>query len=581
MMPSKRTIDPFSVEIIKRALISAAEQMFVALGRTARSSVIYEVLDYGCALLDARARMIAQANGIPAFIGVLGDAARDVVDKFGLDGLEEGDVLMTNDPYMGGATHQNDAVLVLPIFYGGRPVMFAAGKAHWNDVGGKDPGSWSPDATDIYQEGIQFPVVKLISRGEECRDVVEILARNSRIPEMTLGDMRAQAASLRVAARRVGEICDKYSLDAVLEAVETYLEQGRQEALAELARLPKGEFVAEEFIDDDGLGGEPVLVKVKVTIRDDSFEIDYTGTGRTCRGPINSPLSVLLSTAKFAYQAVVSPHADPNEGFFAPLRVIVPEDCVFRPVRPAPVSTYWESASYAGDVVWKALAEAIPDRIPAGHFLSVCGTTVCGIDDETGEWFFSVEPNAGGWGAGKGKDGEHGLVCTSDGETYILSVEVAETRYPFLVDQFALNTADGGHGRWRGGRGLIKDYRITNSEARVTASFGRSVFPPWSLAGGADGSPNLVEVRHADGSVARRGRFSDETLRKGDVIRFITGSGGGYGDPRERDAARVLEDVLDGHISEEAARGVYGVAIEGDPPRVDEAQTARLRAGKH
>ena len=575
-----RTTDPFTVEVIKRALISAAEQMFVALGRTAKSSVIYEVLDYGCALTDASGRMIAQANGIPAFIGVLGDAVRDVLDKYGLDGLEDGDIVITNDPYMGGATHQNDAVLVMPIFYDGRPVMFAAGKAHWNDVGGKDPGSWSPNATDIYQEGIQFPVVRIFNHGVENRDIVDILARNGRIPEMTLGDMRAQAASLRVAAKRVQQICDKYSLDTVLEAVEVYLKQGRQEALTELKKLPKGEYTAEEYIDDDGLGGDPVLVKVKVTITDEAFVIDYTGTGKTCRGPINSPLSVLLSTAKFAYQAVVSPHAASNHGFFSPLRVVVPEDCVFNPIRPAPVSTYWESASYAGDVVWKALAEAIPDRIPAGHFLSVCGTTVCGIDDDSGEWFFSVEPNAGGWGAGRGKDGEHGLVCTSDGETYILSIEVAETRYPFLVDQFGLNTADGGHGRWLGGRGLIKDYRITNLEARVTASFGRSSFPPWSVAGGTEGSPNLVEIRREDGSIERRGRFSNETLKRGDVVRFVTGSGGGYGDPVERAPERVLEDVLDGYIGVEAAREVYGVAISGDPLRVDGAETARLREGR-
>jgi N-methylhydantoinase B len=576
-MPIQKMIDPFTVEIIKRALISAAEQMFVALGRTARSSVIYEVLDYGCAILDARARMIAQANGIPAFIGVLGDAVRDVLGKFGLDGLEEGDILMTNDPYMGGATHQNDAVLILPIFHEGRPVMFAASKAHWNDVGGKDPGSWSPDATDIYQEGLQFPVVRIFSRGQECRDVVDILTRNSRIPDMTLGDMRAQAASLRVAARRVRQICDKYSLDTVLDAIEIYLEQGRQEALAELRQLPKGEYAGEEFIDDNGLGGKPVLVKVKVTITDESFVIDYTGTGRTCPGPINSPLSVLLSTAKFAYQAVVSPHADPNEGFFSPLRVIVPEDCVFNPVRPAPVSTYWESASYAGDVVWKALAEVVPDRIPAGHFLSVCGTTVCGINDKGGEWFFSVEPNAGGWGAGKGKDGEHGLVCTSDGETYILSVEVAETRYPFLVDQFAFSTADGGHGQWVGGRGLIKDYRITNSEARVTASFGRSRFPPWALAGGREGAPNIVEIHRKDGTIEQHGRFSNETLRKGDVVRFITGSGGGYGSPRRRDPQLVLNDVVNGYINQETARSVYGVAIAGEPPQIDTVETERLR----
>jgi len=574
---SSRTVDPFTVEVIKRALISAAEQMFAALGRTAKSSVIYEVLDYGCALTDAAGRMIAQANGIPAFIGVLGDAVRDVLDKYGIDGLEDGDVVITNDPYMGGATHQNDAVLVLPIFYDGRPVMFAAGKAHWNDVGGKDPGSWSPDATDIYQEGLQLPVVKIIHGGVEDRDIVDILARNGRIPEMTLGDMRAQAASLRVAARRVQQICDKYSLDTVLDAIEVYLEQGRQEALAELRRLPQGTYVAREYIDDDGLGGEPVLVVAKVTIGDDAFVIDYTGTGGTCRGPINSPLSVLMSTAKFAYQAVVSPHADPNEGFFAPLRVIVPSDCVFNPVRPAPVSTYWESASYAGDVVWKALAEAIPERIPAGHFLSVCGTTVSGIDDGTGEWFLCVEPNAGGWGAGRGKDGEHGLVCTSDGETYILSVEVAETRYPFLVDQFALNTAEGGHGQWVGGRGLIKDYRIVNSSAQVTASFGRSRFPPWGLAAGGAGVPNAAEIRRTDGTVVRRGRFSNEPLACGDVVRFITGSGGGYGDPRRRDPQAVLDDVLDGYLSRVSACDVYGVALDGTPPRVDGSKTAKLR----
>ena len=576
-MTTKRTIDPFTVEVIKRALISAAEQMFVALGRTAKSSVIYEVLDYGCAITDAAGRMIAQANGIPAFIGVLSDAVIDVIAKYGLEGLEDGDIIITNDPYMGGATHQNDAVLIMPIFYEGKPVMFSASKAHWNDIGGKDPGSWSPNATDIYQEGLQFPVVKIFNAGVENRDIVDILSRNGRIPEMTLGDMRAQAASLRVAAKRVQQICDKYGLDTVLESVEVYLKQGRQEALAELKRLPKGEFTAEEYIDDDGLGGEPVLVKVKVTISDDEFVIDYTGTGDTCRGPINSPLSVLMSTAKFAYQSVVAPHADPNDGFFSPLRVIVPEDTVFNPKRPAPVSTYWESDAYAGDIVWRALADAIPDRITAGHFLSVCGTIVSGIDDESGEWFFSVEPNAGGWGAGRGKSGESGLVCSGDGETYILSIEVAETRYPMIVDQFSLNVADGGHGEWPGGHGLIKDYRITNSEALVTASFGRNKYPPWGLAGGQDGTPNEVEIRRANGGIERRGRFSSEVLGDGDVVRFITGTGGGYGDPRKRDPMNVLDDVLDGYVSIDAARDVYGVVLEGEPLHVDEAKTAAAR----
>jgi len=199
----KTGMDPFTVEVIKRALISAAEQMFAALGRTAKSSVIYEVLDYGVALTDAQGRLIAQANGIPPFIGVLGDAVRDVVKKFGEDGLDEGDVIIINDPYMGGATHQNDVVLVMPIFYRGKLIMFAANKAHWNDIGGMEPGSWTPSATEVYQEGLIFPAVKLYEKGRECQGIVDIIARNSRIPDMTLGDMRAQAASLQVAARPV------------------------------------------------------------------------------------------------------------------------------------------------------------------------------------------------------------------------------------------------------------------------------------------------------------------------------------------------------------------------------------------
>lgn len=578
-MRANRTIDPFTVEVIKRALISAAEQMFVAFGRTSKSSVIYEVLDYGCAVTDAKARMIAQANGIPPFIGVLTDAVSEVLTKFGLGGLSEGDVIILNDPYMGGATHQNDVVLVMPVFYEGEPIMFAASKGHWNDIGGKDPGSWSPDATEIYQEGLQFPAVKLFEKGEEVQGIVDILTRNIRVPEMILGDMRAQAASLQVAANRIIQICNKYGLDTVLESVEIYLEQGHQEALEELKTLPKGEFKAQEYIDDDGLGGDPVLVQVKVTITDDAFIVDYTGTGKTCRGPINAPLSALISTAKFAYKAVVSPHGSPNEGLFMPLRIIVPEDTVFNPKRPAPVSTYWESDSYAGDVIWKALADAVPHRVTAGHFLSVCGTTVSGIDDRTGEWFFSVEPNAGGWGAGRGKNGENGLVCSGDGETYVLSIEVAETRYPFVVDQYALNVADGGHGQWRGGFGLIKDYRITNAQAYVTASFGRNKFPPWGLAQGKDGTPNYVEVRTTDGTVERRGRFSKEVLGKGDIVRFYTGTGGGYGDPRQRDPQAVLDDILDGYLSPEIAERVYGVAVTGEPLRLDMERTKTLREG--
>lgn len=574
---SKKKIDPFTVEVIKQALISAAEEMFLSLGRTSKSPVIYDVLDYGCAITDAQGRMIAQANGIPPFIGVLTYAVHDTIDKFSLEGFDEGDVVIINDPYMGGATHQNDVVLVMPISYKDEVVMFAATKAHWNEVGGKDPGSWTPSATEIYQEGIQFPAVKILKKGEEVKGIVEILERNVRTPDMTLADMRAQAASMKVAASRIEKVFDKYSSDTVKQAIGAFLKQGRKEALRELSELPKGEFTAEDFIDDDGITDDPIPVKVKVKITDDTFLVDFTGSGKTCQGPINSPLSSTLGTCKTAFKTVVSPHAHPNDGFFTPLEVIAPEDTVFNPKRPAPISTYWEAASYVGDLVWKALANVVPNRITAGHFLSVCATNTIGIDQETGEQFIFAEPNAGGWGAGKGKDGESGLVCSGDGDTYVLSIEVAETRYPIIVDQYALNIADAGHGEYRGGFGLIKDYRADNDQVKVTASFGRSKFPPWGINDGQKGSPNYVEMHHNDGKVVKRGRFSTYPLEKGEFARFYTGSGGGYGNPKKRDPRRVLDDVIDKYITLKTAKEVYGVVIDPQTMSIDHKRTTQLR----
>lgn len=574
---SQGQIDPFTVEVIKQALISAAEEMFISLGRTSKSPVIYDVLDYGCAITDGTGRMIAQANGIPPFIGVLTYAVRDTIDKFGLDGFDNGDVVIINDPYMGGATHQNDVVLVMPIFHHGEIVMFAVTKAHWNEVGGKDPGSWTPSATEIYQEGIQFPAVKIVKNGEEDEEIIEILRRNVRTPEMTLADMRAQVASMKVADRRINKVLEKYGYGTVEGAIEASLEQGKKEALRELSELPKGEFTAEDFIDDDGITDEPIPVKVRVKITDDKFLVDFTGSGGTTQGPINSPLSSTWGSCKTAFKAVVSPHAHPNEGFFAPLEVIAPDDTVFNPKRPAPISTYWEAASYVGDLVWKALAEAVPDRITAGHFLSVCATNTIGVDEETGKQFIFAEPNAGGWGAGKGKDGESGLVCSGDGDTYVLSIEVAETRYSIIVDQFALNITDAGHGKYRGGFGIIKDYKAVNDEIKVTASFGRSKFAPWGIDGGGKGSPNYVEMHHNDGEVLKRGRFSTHPLSEGEFARFYTGTGGGYGDPMKRDPEKVLSDVLDDYISLDIAREVYGVVIDPETMTINKEKTQQLR----
>lgn len=287
-----------------------------------------------------------------------------------------------------------------------------------------------------------------------------------------------------------------------------------------------------------------------------------TSPGRTrrCRGR-STTRTGLLSSIRTIFKAVTGPHIPVNEGCFRPVRVICPPRTIFTAERPAPVSTYWETKAYAIDVVWKALAPVIPDRLTAGHFLSVCGTVISGRHPDTGELFILVEPQAGGWGAGAGKDGESGLVCSGDGETYVIPVEVTETRHGVLVDQFTFNVDAGGAGRFRGGRGVIRDYRITSEEAYLTATFGRHRFPPWALAGGQPGSPNLVRILHRDGREIVFGKCARYRLVRGEVAQLVTGSGGGYGDPGERDPARLRDDVRNEMITPEDASRLYAAPL--------------------
>ncbi|MFQ5794289.1 MAG: hydantoinase B/oxoprolinase family protein [Candidatus Bipolaricaulia bacterium] len=558
-------IDPFTVEIIKNGLIAIGDEMFIALQRTSKSTIIYEVLDYAVGLTDAQGQLITQGNGVTGFLGTLVYAAREVIDKFAKPGqLYPGDIIITNDPYGGGGTHLSDVSLVMPIFYDGKIVAYVANKAHWTEVGGKDPGSWTTDATEVYQEGLQFPCVKLFDRGEPIASMIDLIEANVRLPDMTLGDMWAGVAALRVGDRRFQELCDKYGVETVLHSVERLLDEGELLVLLELKKLPTGEFEAEDFIDDDGIGNGPFPVRVKVTISDDEFICDFTGTHEQVPGPVNCTYTGLVSGARSIFKAVTNPSVPANEGAFRPLKIICPPRTIFAAERPAPVSTYWETMEYVTDLVWKALAPHIPERLTAGHFLSVCGLVLAGIHPDTGELYLLVEPQAGGWGAGATKDGENGLVCVGDGETYVIPIEVAETRYGILVDQFALAIEDGGAGRHRGGRGLVRDYRIVGDEAFLTATFGRHKFPPWGMAGGQQGSPNYVKILHADGQETVFGKTARYRLKRDEVARLVTGTGGGYGDPSERDPQQVRDDLRAGYITAEQAEWDYGVRVDAE-----------------
>ncbi len=553
----RRPPDPFTLEIIKDALVAIGDEMFLALQRTSKSPIIYEVLDYACGLTDARGQLLAQGQGVTGFLGTLAQAVREVLTKFA-GRLFPGDIIVTNDPYGGGGTHPSDVSLIMPVFFHRRLVGFTVNKAHWTELGGKDPGSWTTDATEVYQEGLLFPCIKLFERGRAEQSVLDILAANVRLPDMTLGDLWAGVAALRVGERRVLELYEKFGAATVQAAIERLLDHGEILTRQEMRRLPQGVFAAEDFIDDDGLGNGPFPVRVTVTISDDEFVCDFTGTHAQVPGPINATRTGLLSSIRTIFKAVTGPHIPVNEGCFRPVRFVCPPRTIFTAERPAPVSTYWETKAYAIDLVWKALAPLLPERLTAGHFLSVCGTVIAGRHPETGDLFILVEPQAGGWGAGAGKDGENGLVCSGDGETYVIPVEVTEARHGVLVDQFTFNVDAGGAGAFRGGRGLIRDYRITAEEAFLTATFGRHKFPPWSIAGGHAGSPNLVRILHADGRTAVFGKCARYRLVRGDVARLITG--GGFGDPRDRDPARLREDRRNEMITAADAARLYGLS---------------------
>jgi N-methylhydantoinase B len=573
--------DPFTIEIIMNGLIAAGDEMFYALQRTSMSPIIYEVLDYATGLTDKKGRLITQGNGVAGFLCELPFSVRYILDKFGPARIRSGDIFMLNDPYAGGGTHLSDVALVMPIFFEGELLAFSVNKAHWTEVGGKDPGSWTTDATEIFQEGLQFPGIKIFEGGTENQALIDLIRANVRMPDATLGDLFAGVAALRVGERRVVALLNKLGRDIVLCAIEEILDHGERMARLELRNLPEGIYEAIDAIDDDGIGNGPFEVRVKVTIKSDAFICDFTGTSGQVPGPVNCGATALHSAVHEAWKAITDPLLPANEGVFRPVQVICPPRTIFTAEKPAPVSTYWETSQYATDLIWKAMAPIVPSRLTAGHFLSVCGVVVYGVHPDDGSTYLLVEPQAGGWGAGRSKDGENGLVCSGDGETYIIPVEVCEARYGLLVERYALDIVDGGAGEHRGGRGLVREYRVTSEWASVTATFGRHKFPPWGLCGGQGGSRNYVEFMHADGSRKIAGKCARYLLKKGEAARLHTGTGGGYGDPSKRDRDRVLQDLCDGYVTPEQARRDYGEALSlhGPCPTVEEQVEGEVVVG--
>ena len=556
--------DPITLQVIKDSLTAIGQEMFQVMIRTSMSPIIYETTDFAVGLTDARGELIAQGNGVAGFLATLDTCVQSTLQHHPAATLKPGDVIITNTPYEGGGTHLSDVMIVVPIHHLGELVGFSVNKSHWTEVGGKDAGSVSTTAREIFQEGIHLRFLKLCDEGKMNQALVDVIAANVRMPDQTIGDMHAGIAAARTGERRVRQLFERYGAGTVKFAMADLLDYGERLTRARLRELPSGVFEAEDIIEEDGAGNGPFKLKVKLTIADGNMVADFTGTDPQTPGPINSSRTALVTAVRCALKSVTDPDIPANGGCFRHVQIICPEGTLLTAVSPAPVSIYYESLLAAIELVCKALAPAMPDLLPAGHYRTVGGTFMAGTHPDNGQFFVLGEPLLGGWGATSKRDGLNGMFCYANGETYNIPVELAESRYGVQIEQYAFHQEDGGAGHYRGGRGVTLDYRVTAAQAFLTVGYSRTASRPWGMNQGQAGSSNRGEIHRADGSVEICNMATGAALVKGDLVRITTGHGGGFGDPLTRPRASVQRDLRDGYITEEQAARHYGYSARGD-----------------
>lgn len=553
-------MEKFTLDIIQDALIAAGDEMFKTLERTSMSPIIYESLDYAVGITDAKGELLAQGNGVTAFLAALDTVVKSTLEKYsGKNKLQEGDVVIANTPYAGGGTHLSDVSVVYPVFYNEELVAFTVNKAHWTELGGTFPGSVSTVATEIYQEGLHFPFIKIKDKGVLNQAIVEMIKANVRLPDSTLGDLFAGVAATEIGAKRVLSIINKYSFKTYTKAVTSFLDYGERMCLEALKEIPSGVYKGETMIESNGLGEGPFPIKLKLTITDDEFIADFNGSHPQVKGAVNLTYSGLVTGCRSIFKAVTTPRMEANGGAFRPMRVICDKGTIVSAEAPAAVSVYYEVLITAMDLIWKILAPMMPDKLPAGHLRSVCATFISGIHPDTNQFYIQAEPLAGGWGASATHDGNRGQLSCGSGESYNIPVEIREMRYGIQVEQYAFHNEGGGYGEFQGGNGQYVDYKILSDGAYITAAFLGAETKTWGMKGGHDGSYNYFMIIRKNGKKERHSLGTNIFLEKGDIVRCVTATGGGYGEPKNRSKEQVALDVKNGYISKKEAKEFYSV----------------------
>jgi len=518
-----------SWELIYKATSYIAEEMGVALKRSAFSPNIRERMDHSCAIVDRRGRIVAQAEHIPVHLGSFRVCVKNILSWLEREGevLEEGDMLAFNDPYISG-THLNDLTIIAPIYYKGSHIGYVINKAHQVDIGGPMPGSMNPEARTIYEEGLIIPPTKIVKRGSIDREVMRLILSNTKTPTITEGDTKAQIAANIVGARRVVELVERYGLEAVEEAWDRAISHGRSISKSKISGWRRGVFEAEDYLELDG--HDPVI-RVRLEVGDGYVRADFTGSSGQVDRPYNAVYGVTYAAVAFSVRSIMEGEIPVNEGFYSVVDVIAPEGSIVNPRRPAPVSGgNVETSQRIADVVLKALSSAAPERVPAAGSGTMMNVMIGGEDPVAGYWAY-YETIGGGTG---GRPGKHGIsgVHVNMTNTMNTPIEVAERSYPIMYTAYRIREESGGRGRFRGGDGIVRSFRVLRP-ARLSIMSERVKRPPWGLYGGEPGKPGRIVIRKRDGrELVMPSKFTAE-LEEGDEVIIETPGGGGWGSLHE------------------------------------------------
>jgi N-methylhydantoinase B len=546
--------DPVTTEVIRHGLNSAAEQMKRALVRTAFSPVIYEVLDFAVAIYDHRVRLLAQAPALPLFMGTMSFCVEGAVRAVGgPEALEPGDIVLYNVPY-GTGSHPQDAAVVMPVFLGGELVGYTTVKGHWLDIGGKEP--YSTDTVDVFQEGTIFPGVHLYRRGEPVQDIFRMATANSRVPKMVAGDIGAEVVAVRTGARALAQLVERHGVDTFWESVERMFDHGEAVVRSYFEQIPDGRYVGHGRLDNDGITDEPVDFDVAVEVQGSTVRVDYSAVPDALAGPFNAPIASTVSASRIAVTMLAGGNEAPNEGHFRPLEVITRPGSMFHPESPSPTFLCTWPALQAIEVIYDAIAKAIPEAVPAWSGSCLCGLVWWGRREATGEPWADGSPHPLGQGAHAGGDGASSLIHVSEAATRFSPVEVWESRNPWLLERVELATDSCGPGRHRGGLGVDMFFQVLE-ECYVTVVIERTQVGAPGLEGGGTGRANAAALRLPDGTRTAVSKATRLTVPEGATIELHTGGGGGFGRAAERDPAAVRADVREGYVTEEHARRFY------------------------